>query len=392
MEAGRAPESVPQLQPLGPIDSLISLIYRGPLEPVPWKQFLDALRARTGSSFAAIIIRGNRRDARPLVVMEGEGESSIRTTRPAVADHVRLAPFDPLARMLEKPGDIFTLDEVMPWDVYKTTDFYKGIIQPYGIRHQLGMSFSDPRGWKCTVGLMNVEGMPAFGKQEKEFLLSFLPHLRSSLEMYSKIRREQCMKVALSETLDHLDIGTFILDSSGKVAVSNRVGWNLIHSGIGISVIDSKIMFARKADNDRLNALIQKACESGQSKQASPWIDALSVDCDDGHLLGVLVKAIPMTTQFDSDPNPRVTLYVSDSSQQRLAPEHLISKLFGLTATEAKLANLLSSGMSLFEIAEQLNVRENTVRTYSKRIFAKLGVNRQGELVRLILTSVATLA
>jgi DNA-binding CsgD family transcriptional regulator len=37
-------------------------------------------------------------------------------------------------------------------------------------------------------------------------------------------------------------------------------------------------------------------------------------------------------------------------------------------------------------------VTENTVRSYAKKIFAKVGVNRQTELVRLILTSVAHLA
>ena len=382
--------SVANLQPIAPIDALVGLIYRGPLEPLPWKQFLGALRIRAKSSFAAIVLRGSRPGARPLVVMDGKGDVSIRL-QPAAADHARLAAFDPLGQALEKPGDIFTLDEVMPWDLYRTTDFYNSIIQPYGIRHQVGMSFS-ACGWKCNVGMMNVEGMPSFGKQEKDLLLSFLPHLRASLEIYSVIRREQGMRAALSETLDQLDVGTFILDACGKVMVSNRSGQNLVHSGKGISLIDSRLVFARKTDNGRLSVLVGKAFDWSQSNRKGAWIDGLSVDCDDGHVLGVLVKAIANSAQFDGELGPRVALYIRDPDQQRPLPERLISRLFGLTTREAKLAQLLSSGMSLAEAADQLNIRINTARTYSKTIFSKVGVHRQSQLVRLILGSVTTLA
>ncbi|HEY3697405.1 helix-turn-helix transcriptional regulator [Phenylobacterium sp.] len=375
----------PQLQPLAPMDDLINLIYEGPFEPLPWKRFLGALRTRAKSSFAAIIVRGSRPGSNPLVVLDGAGGLSIRM-QPAAFDHARLSPSDSLARVLEKPGDIFTLDEVIPWDHDKTTDFYNSIVQPYGIRHQLCMSVADPCGWKCIVGVMNAEGMPSFGAREKEFLLSCLPHLRAALEIYARMQREHGMKMALSETLDQLDIGTFILDGAGKVITSNRFGESLVRAGKCISVVDSKIRFARKSENDRLGALIRKARESGQSKHEEGWIEALSVDCVD-HALGVLVRTLPITARCGSNLDPRIALYVSDSNQQRLIPEHLISSLFGLTATEAKLANLLSNGLSLAEVAKLLNVRVNTARTYSKRIFLKVGVNRQSQLVRLILNS-----
>ena len=42
--------------------------------------------------------------------------------------------------------------------------------------------------------------------------------------------------------------------------------------------------------------------------------------------------------------------------------------------------------------AEAFGLTEHTDRTYSKQIFAKTGARRQADLVRLILTSVATLA
>ena len=85
-------------------------------------------------------------------------------------------------------------------------------------------------------------------------------------------------------------------------------------------------------------------------------------------------------------------VYVGDPVQQKLVPERIVAQLFGLTPTEAFLAVLLANGYTLAGAAEKLDVTESTVRSYAKRIFAKTGVSRQADLVRLILKSVALLS
>ncbi|HEY3695820.1 helix-turn-helix transcriptional regulator [Phenylobacterium sp.] len=385
------PHVAPPIKRIAPVDELISHIYRGPIEPTPWKACLRVLRRRMGCSFAAILIRPGRLGAKPLVVMEGEA-AEPGAGRPTAAEHARLAHLDPLARALERPGDLFTLDEVMSWDLYKNTEFYERIIRPYGIRHQLGMNFSEPSGWTCNIGLMNVEGSPPFGQDEKDFILELLPHLQVSLSVYARIRREESERRILSETLDRLTIGTYFLDGCGRVVATNAVGRRLVEENKGITIADNRLALDRKSENTELNALIRKACEWGLARRSGACAEAMNVDQSDGQRLGILVRAVPTMGSFDNDFDPRAIVYVSDSSRQKLAPERFISRLFGLTVTEATLAKFLSSGMSLAEAAEALGVKENTARTYAKRVFAKVGVNRQAELVRLILTSVALLA
>jgi DNA-binding CsgD family transcriptional regulator len=69
-----------------------------------------------------------------------------------------------------------------------------------------------------------------------------------------------------------------------------------------------------------------------------------------------------------------------------------IAELFGLLPSEARLALLISQGASLAEAADKLAITLETARSYSKRIYAKMGVRGQADLVRSILTSVLTLA
>jgi len=61
-----------------------------------------------------------------------------------------------------------------------------------------------------------------------------------------------------------------------------------------------------------------------------------------------------------------------------------LKELYHLTPAELRLCNHLGQGLSLKESAEQLGVGSETNRTHLKRIFHKMGINSQNELVRII--------
>ena len=67
------------------------------------------------------------------------------------------------------------------------------------------------------------------------------------------------------------------------------------------------------------------------------------------------------------------------------APAPHLSQRYGLTPTEVRLALRLSTGASLRDVATELGMSYETARTHLKRIYEKLGVRRQNELVAKIL-------
>lgn len=55
----------------------------------------------------------------------------------------------------------------------------------------------------------------------------------------------------------------------------------------------------------------------------------------------------------------------------------------GITPRELEILQLIADGLSTREIADRVNVSENTVKTHSSRVFDKLGARRRTQAVQL---------
>lgn len=80
-----------------------------------------------------------------------------------------------------------------------------------------------------------------------------------------------------------------------------------------------------------------------------------------GIVLGVRVFAAPGPTPFDGNPK----------AQQQL----------GLSERELEVLHQLAAGLSNKEIAAQLQVSPNTIKTHVARVFEKLGARRRTEAI-----------
>lgn len=64
-----------------------------------------------------------------------------------------------------------------------------------------------------------------------------------------------------------------------------------------------------------------------------------------------------------------------------------LSREYGLTPAECSVAAQLAQGLTVREIAASTGRRENTVRWHVRNLHAKLGVHRQADVVRLVLST-----
>ena len=116
-------------------------------------------------------------------------------------------------------------------------------------------------------------------------------------------------------------------------------------------------------------------------------LEALAISRPSGkRAFPVLVTPLLEGEPGDVTEGAVVSVLLGDSdARQAIAPE-VLQTFYDLTPAEAELVGLLAEGVSLEEAAKRRGVTINTVRSQLKNVFAKTDTNRQGELIRLVLT------
>lgn len=379
-------------KPLTYVDEIIIEIYKGPLEENPWSSFLRALRCRLNCDITGMSLIPGQVGNKPHIELNRSSLVSVEVAREIARAHPGLVHLDLLGNALKEPGDIFTLDEISPWNELKNNEFYLKVLKPNGIRYQLGMCFGEPSGWQCHLGILNGEDKSDFGETEKVFLRAIRPYLELSLEFYALIRLKEMEKEIYETTLDRLTVATFILNGKGHVICSNSTARTLLSGSSDLAINQGKLYLTHITSNNCFQAIISQALLFHQQNPADTFVDALSIEVQNGENMGLLVRSVSTDQIHQSEASPCVIIYLDQTDRQRMPKEKFVAQLLGLTPSEASLAILLSQGFTLVESASLLGITENSVRTYVKNIFSKTGISRQTDLVRLILKSVALLA
>lgn len=371
-------------------DSLVKLIYGGPLEATPWRGFLQALIEHIGCDNAAITLQLSRKGLAPMLIWGKDPTVAVDLARDIGGRHAAMGHMDPLRNALDRSGEILLLEEVTSREALLENEFYQTVLRPYGIEQALGMYVREPGGLECNIGLTsNAEGL-RFTRTHKEFMALLRPHFVQALELFARIHRDESEIEVLTDALDRLTIGTFMIDGRGKVVRSNGAAREIIERGEAFRVLDGRLTLNGRSDSARFRQIIDQALAARLANDKVDYVRAFRCIDNGNEDLGILVRAIRRDRQSPADLGPAVVVYATDAGRTG-SFKQLIATLFDLSPSEANLAALLTEGLTLAEAAREAGLTESTVRSYSKKIFAKLGVSRQTDLVRLILRSVAML-
>lgn len=108
----------------------------------------------------------------------------------------------------------------------------------------------------------------------------------------------------------------------------------------------------------------------------------------------LLISVFPVTAPDSSlagmaslfHPRREALVVIRRMSRDMLDDVQQFSDKFRLSAAETRLVRALGDGLTLKEAAEQSGIARETARTLLHRVFGKVGVRRQVDLVRLLLS------
>jgi DNA-binding CsgD family transcriptional regulator len=102
------------------------------------------------------------------------------------------------------------------------------------------------------------------------------------------------------------------------------------------------------------------------------------------------VAPLPEHNEFGAPSAAAAIVFLTDPEAETGLDAELLKRLYRLTPAEIRLVAFLFSGSTVVEAAARLGISTYTARTHLKRIFLKLGVSRQPELMRLLAALAST--
>lgn len=201
-------------------------------------------------------------------------------------------------------------------------------------------------------------------------LACLAPHFAKAQDMHSQIRDAESELRSSQDFLNRLPIALAMIDREGAIVSINR-SMSAVVSGNGLLRIES----------GRLASTPAQYLRSAIDHVFSDGIEEYSMRIDDP-LRG---KAISLLFIHAKNAAHATVLAASQSSQA--LSENALSGFFGLTAAEARVTQQLALGLTVEEAAQELGIKLSTVRTHVQRVFGKVGVRRQPDLLRAIFSS-----
>ncbi len=228
-----------------------------------------------------------------------------------------------------------------------------------------------------TIGIF---GRVEFGAADGAILRRLFPYLKTSAQAASIVARERFRASVSASVAGKTGLGWFLLDRSGFI-VEAATGRPDRWPGL-------RILASQKGD--------RMAIADRTAELALTDILDRCATADTEHSSAIRISEVPIvhmhispfsTSEFAWHGKPVAIATLHGESRVPSENAGMLVDLFGLLPSEARLANALANGASLAEAAEQMGLTIETVRNYSKKIFAKTGTRGQADLVRYILAN-----
>ena len=211
-----------------------------------------------------------------------------------------------------------------------------------------------------------------------------LPHLRQFIRVRHELVQAEALGLSLGAMLDNDRTGIVQLNRSGRVAGTNDLALEFLREGDGLFDEGGHLRARSPGDDDRLQGLLGRAIPPYRVQAVS---GSMPVKRSNG-LSPLVLHVSPVEksgTDFRSQGVAALVLIVDVGRKARIAP-HLVPAVLGLTPTESEVAVQLAEGRTIRQISIATGRSATTIRWHLMNIFNKLGVARQLEVVRLVLS------
>lgn len=362
------------------LSQLIGQIYDAALAPDLWPAALERACAFVRGVAAAIY-------SQDVVLKLGTRYYSwgdnAEFTRIYFTDYVRLNPLVP-GFMTLGVGEIFSASSFMPYEELRASRFFKEWVEPQGLVDLVGTTLDKTSTSIATISIGRSRAQGLVDDEVRRRMALLAPHFRRAVLIGNVIDLHKAGTAALGDALAALAAGMFLVDAGGFIVFANPAGRAMLDEGRLLRNGGGKLT-AVDARADRALRDVLGACGDGDAAVGVKGIAVpLAVDRNERWLIHVL----PLTSGARRNAGlvraATAALFVRKSGLELPSALERIARTYRLTPSELRVLHAIVEIGGAPAAAEMLGISAATVKTHLQHLFAKTGVSRQAELVKLV--------
>lgn len=296
------------------------------------------------------------------------------------------------AGLIRHPAGVPVDCEAMcPSEEVLKTEFYNDWLRPQGDISQGGgaLLFSSKSRFFALGGNIRRKDADRLKPQWLQIVGQLIPHMQQAFEI-SRALAGVRLETAIVARYGLRDVPGFVLSSeSGFVLFANQMAEEMLQRGQPIATdIGGRLSFgAGQAAGTTIGEILRYKLTPGSPSFAA------RVPASAGEPAYRLRFArlasdieVPGTLSLTSVTDRHYVLVLIEPEQSTHSLASQLQALHGLTLAEAEVALAIAEGFTIREIADLRAVSTLTVRHQVKVVIGKLGVRRQADIVRVVLT------
>jgi DNA-binding CsgD family transcriptional regulator/PAS domain-containing protein len=363
---------------------LIERIYDAVEDQARWPAFLGALCDALQSSHGFLVLHVPGKGLDHQLVSEA---MQVGCTYGWTDEQIQLylqryAILDPWAANMDahEEGTVYRGSDICADDKFYSSVVYREFYGPNGCHHGCGTFIKRTSSGMSFLTMIRSAASGAYTDPELSVLRRLLPHLQRAARLFGELVFLRSQLEAVRGVMDLSPQGFLQVDPSGKVIFANQAACRDETLALASGRVQINARNGDRAFQDAIRGVLGDR----------PRLRRLDVErAGDGKRCRILLirdpKPVSATHRADA---PTVSVLVIDESSAQKPDPSVLAELFSLTLAEARVAASLVSGLSVQEIAAELRITRETVRTHLRRILSKTNTRRQGELISLVHRSV----
>lgn len=362
---------------------LVQEIYNAAVQPDYWAVALDEISSVCGATGCALLITDRKHNA---ITARSVGADPAATT--AYNDYY--CDLDIVVSALQSMpvGHVVPHEDLTTREELAGSEFYNDWSVPNGYDDGVGSVLTRDRDSMAWLFVAARSTTHPFGSPDRIALVEALVgHLQQAIRTQTRLAELDRRNGDLIAAFDSLSDGVAIVGGDGRVIHMNPAAAAMVVADDGLGVRSGHLIATVGQPDGTLGYLVHQALGAGPANIAAGGCQAIARPSG---RRPYVARVIPLAAGVSTDMASQSVLIVIADPEREPEPEaDTLRRLYGLTVTEAQVAQRVLGGTGLQPIADEMSLSLPTIRSHLQHVFNKTGTHRQAELVRLLLGGLA---